>query len=119
MKKLSQKHFHIVKIFNKLNLVLIQNFERIEYFLFEQTSIQKVTIPSSVKIICSDAFRNCNKLKEIEIPNDSELRKIEFLVFNFSNVESITIPSKFVEFEESWCKDVYYLNRVWIKKGKR
>ena len=44
--------------------------------------IQKVTIPSTLKLIDSDAFRYCRKLSTVEFPENSQLKTINGYAFS-------------------------------------
>lgn len=60
---------------------------------FYQSAIQKIVIPSSVKIIGNSAFYDCKDLKIVDFSNDSQLEIIESEAFSSSGVEKIIIPS--------------------------
>lgn len=61
-----------------------------QYLVEASPELTKYTIPSHVKIICRDAFRNSN-LKSIDIPEGIE--EIEICAFMDSALEYITLPS--------------------------
>lgn len=58
--------------------VVIPSFiNRIDSYAFSECSIESITIPTNVLIICEGAFYNCRKLKHINFSYDSKLEKIE------------------------------------------
>ena len=65
----------------------------------------KAVWETKLKIICRKAFENCDKLKLVEIPMDSEIHTIQRYAFAFSSIESINITSKLVNLEKFWCND--------------
>ncbi|KAK8840508.1 hypothetical protein M9Y10_030716 [Tritrichomonas musculus] len=65
----------------------------IENSAFSHSSIKSITIPSNVKKIGKEAFRNCTKLLNVYFTDDSKLETIEESVFTSSSIEEITIPA--------------------------
>ncbi|KAK8852897.1 hypothetical protein M9Y10_017889 [Tritrichomonas musculus] len=59
---------------------------------FEYSNIDQIFIPPQVTKICKNAFAHCTQLRKIEIPPDSELRKIGKMAFSMTQIESIFIP---------------------------
>jgi hypothetical protein len=49
-------------------------------------------IPSSVEILCSSCFQNCQSLSSISFEPNSRLIRIESSAFLFSSLQSIIIP---------------------------
>ena len=66
----------------------------IEIGEFSSSSLENITIPSSVKDIYSDAFDGCSSLTSITIPDS--VAAIRGGIFRGSGLESITIPSSVV-----------------------
>ena len=56
---------------------------------FAISSLENITIENSTETIISGAFRNCDKLETINIPEN--VSNIGTLVFNISNLKSITV----------------------------
>lgn len=54
---------------------------------FESTSIEKLSIPSSVKIIDNCAFDSCQKLNLIEFQPNSQLKTIGSSAFNNTQIK--------------------------------
>lgn len=54
------------------------------------------------------------KLKQIEIPQNSELQVIESSAFFETLIESLTIPSKLINLEDRWCQSTTELNHIII-----
>lgn len=71
----------MIRILNPFNLHLNQNFRQLKKNHFFVSYIEEITIPSQVTQIGERAFALYKKLRKIEIPNDSKLRKIEKEVF--------------------------------------
>lgn len=59
---------------------------------FALSKIEYVFISPHVKKICKCAFQSCLKLKNVEIPKNSELQKIGKFAFNESFIEKVFIP---------------------------
>lgn len=64
-------------------------------------------------------FFQCENLKSIEIPQNSELLSIGEFAFSFTIVKKLSIPSKFKEFQEGWCSYFYSLNKVEISSDNK
>lgn len=56
------------------------------------TDIEKLTIQKSVTRICDRAFFNCESLRYVEFPIDSELQIIEREAFSNSSIECFVFP---------------------------
>ena len=54
--------------------------------------IEKVTIPSFIKHIASNAFHLCNCITNVEFPADSKLETIEKFAFANSSIPSLKVP---------------------------
>lgn len=54
-------------------------------------TIEKITLPESIKTIEANAFNGCINLKEINLPNG--LEKIDVSAFMDTNLEKVIIPS--------------------------
>lgn len=66
-------------------------------------NIEKITIPPHVKIITNDNLGDCSKLKELNIPMDSELQTLG--VFG-SEIETIYVPDNVKEFGVAYNKSL-------------
>lgn len=67
---------------------------------FNNSSIQRISLPRSLQKIKNRAFGWCKQLETIEIPEDSELDSIEKSAFFFTIIEKIFIPPKLEEFND-------------------
>ena len=68
-----------------------------------------MTIPSSVKEIGADAFRNCACLKRVTFASGNKLKKIESRCFYKSGIERIVIPKSAEEIQDNafgYCKNL-------------
>ena len=68
------------------------NIKQIHSYAFNFCEIQSVSIPSNVTRIGEGCFSCCNKLRKVEIPDDSKLEVIGEGAFSSSRIESIKIP---------------------------
>ena len=66
--------------------------ENYDVLVFCVRNVEKVTIPSFIKHIGAYAFDSCKKLKNIEIPINSELQTIEKYAFKESSIENFQVP---------------------------
>ena len=84
--------------------VVIPSFiNRIDSYAFSECSIESITIPTNVLIICEGAFYNCRKLKHINFSYDSKLEKIEKSAFLETSIQEIKIPAAVSVLGENWC----------------
>lgn len=84
---------------------------------FAKRDIKKAIIPAYIKKIASYAFYNCQKLTNVEIPNNSELQIIDEGAFYCSSIESISIPphvKSICDYAFSNCK---YLKKIEIPQN--
>ena len=65
--------------------------------LFVNSRVENITIPKSVKEICTDAFYNCKKLRCVTFASGSTLEKIGSGSFRNTRIETIVIPKSVVE----------------------
>ena len=68
--------------------------ENYDILVFAARDIAKVKIPSSIKVIASNAFEYCRSLASVEIPPDLQLQIINESAFSFSSISSLFIPSQ-------------------------
>lgn len=88
-----------------------------DILFFAIRNIEKVIIPSFIKIIGPYSFETCNKLSKIELSNDSELQKIEKYSFLNSTIESMTIPSKVTHICEGAFSSCSQLRKIEISSN--
>ena len=74
------------------DVVVPDGVERVGSRWFWGAGIESVTIPASVREICTDAFRNCEQLKEITFKEGSQLKEIGRGAFCCSGLTSFTAP---------------------------
>lgn len=58
----------------------------------DAVSLETITIPASVIVIPSDAFRGCKNLRTVEFPEDSKLERINSRAFYGTAITSLKIP---------------------------
>ena len=68
--------------------------DEFDILLFAQRDIEEISIPSSIRIISSYAFKNCKKLTKVEISSDSKLETIGEYAFYKTQIKEIYLPSK-------------------------
>lgn len=76
------------------------NIQVIKSNMFSWTSIQSITIPSSVIKICNKAFSNCESLITVEFEENSQLKIIGIEAFTYSSIQKILIPSSVIEIND-------------------
>ena len=80
----------------KGNITIPDSISKIIGGAFGGTLIENITLPSTIKIIERDIFRDCHNLKTVEILG--EIPTIPLQAFeNCENLESITIPASVTE----------------------
>lgn len=79
----------------------------------------EIKIPSSVVRIGERCFNACEKLKTVEIPADSRLKRIEKLAFFHSNVEALSIPETIEELVEGFFGGTASLNSIEVAKNNK
>ena len=75
--------------------------DNFDLLIFASRDIEIVNIPSSVKMILTCAFYGCRKIKEFNIPKNSQLSSIKKSAFAFSSAESISIPDSVSEIQNN------------------
>lgn len=83
-------------------------------YAFNLSTLETISIPSSVEQIQSGAFSICEKLKEVKIPNESKLRKISNCAFSRCPIEKIFIPPSVIRISRSAFENCSYLKEVHI-----
>ena len=78
-------------------------------------SLTNVTIPSSVTIIESGVFKDCNSISSITIPNG--VKEIRDLAFENCNLTTITLPSTLTQIGAGAFEQCYKLVEV-VNKSK-
>lgn len=84
---------------------------------FAGSIIESITISPHLTCISKKAFYLCKNLKKIEIPKNSELKKIDMYAFSYSNIDSISLPCHLTQICEGsfqYCKN---LKTVEIEKN--
>lgn len=76
---------------------------------FEFSLIEKISIPSQ---ICGHAFSFCNKLRTVEILQDSNLQIIGKYAFSFSGIKDIFIPRSVKKIAKFAFADCSSLSRI-------
>ncbi|EAX99118.1 surface antigen BspA-like [Trichomonas vaginalis G3] len=92
------------------NIDLMDSVNEIYNSAFENNSyIESVSIPSSVRTIGSHAFKNCSNLKTIIISNQSNLEVIQYNAFK---------DCKCIDFIQNFTSDKYYaVNNTIIERS--
>lgn len=84
-----------IKFFNEKFLIgkTDRKSDIFDILYFTRRDIEEATIPSFIKRIGSYAFSNCDRLKTVNIPNDSILESIGEYSFFCSSIEAFNVPS--------------------------
>lgn len=82
------------KLIKTINFSEDSNLKIIDKKSFFDSSIEFISIPSTVTEIGDYAFAYCNKLKKIEFSEKSELKTIGMYSFYGSSIEVISIPKQ-------------------------
>ena len=82
------------------------------------TKIESVTIPKNVKVIGSNAFKNCTRLKSVIFDDMSALEKIGAYAFqNCTEIKEITIPVGVTEICESAFEECTSLEKITLSEN--
>jgi hypothetical protein len=65
---------------------------RIESKVFSASSLQSITIPRSVQILCSSCFSRCSSLSSIFFETNSQLTRIETRAFGTTCLSLAVVP---------------------------
>lgn len=79
---------------SKLSKIILPNLKALKEYVFEQTAIEAITLPSSLTIIPDYCFRSCKSLKEIVIFDDSNVTYIGRWCIISTKITSFNIPAK-------------------------
>lgn len=71
--------------------------ENFDVIYFALSVIKKVLIPKCIKLIANYAFSNCNNLRFVSFPENSELKSIDTCAFRFTKISSISLPPNVTE----------------------
>lgn len=101
-----------VKIPNNIEIIETLSFEScrvlqsiiriIKKEVFSHSSIESIKLSPSLTQICERSFGTCIKLREFEIPCDSQLQTIEHCSLFSNKIEMINIPPSLIDFQEGW-----------------
>ena len=91
-----------------------KNSENFDVLVFANREINKVTIPSQIKRICSFSFDECQNLRTIGFSENSMLHSIGKKAFSSSLIRSLYIPASVEELQEGWCCETAKLKKVTI-----
>jgi hypothetical protein len=83
---------------------------------FENSQLITITIPISVRIIESSAFRGSHQLSSVIFYENSSLEVIENYAFSKTNLIELTLPNKLERFSGS---SVDQLNRISVLRNER
>ena len=72
-----------------------------DILVFARRNIIKAKIPPFIKVIRSHAFEHCEKLKYIEIKNDSELHIINENAFAYATLKRINLPNNLTRISDN------------------
>lgn len=81
---------------------------------FCKTKIRKVILPSTLKIINSFAFSDCQYLKDVKLPEGLEM--LGFYAFADTGVEDINFPSSLIKIDKSVFENTPFFKKM---RGER
>ena len=89
--------------------------EEYEGRVFYESGITTISLPSTLKTIEAETFRNCRNLKRVEIPNGTEY--IGAGCFWGSGIEEISLPSTLRKIEDTSCVGRSNIRTIWVEDG--
>lgn len=89
--------------------------EECEGKVFQETAIESIKIPSTLKRIEYETFNCCKNLKSVEIPNGVEY--IGEYCFAGCGIEEITFPSTLKEVNKFTFVLCFQLETIFVEKG--
>ena len=89
--------------------------EEYEGRVFYGSGITAIRLPSTLKKIEAETFRNCRNLKRVEIPNGTEY--IGAGCFWGSGIEEISLPSTLRKIEDISFVCRSNIRTIWIEDG--
>ena len=98
-------------------VVLPEGLKAISTSMFQASSVEKVTIPSTVTSIAQNAFYECASLKTLELPEG--LTTFANNVFKYSGLENITIPASVENLGEYTFQNCESLKKVTFAEGSK
>lgn len=125
LKQKMVEHEFLLNLRTKKDIVIPISVEIIEDSWFWGCEIESVSIPTSVREIKANAFRNCRNLKYVTFAENGKLEKIEAESFYNAGIEKIFIPKTVTEIRENafrQCeslKEVLFEERNSLKKNVR
>lgn len=99
------------KIVLKKSRIEQQNYDCL---VFCSRDFESFFVPNFIENICSYAFCNCEKLKEIKMSNESQLKTIGNFAFSNTKIESFTIPPHLCELKKGWFGEMRNLKNITI-----
>ena len=100
-----------------VTVLLPEGLDSISWSCFQNTGIQTILIPKSVRCIEDGAFYNCRSLKEVIFQEDSELCEIQEEVFAFSTLEIFVAPPLLRKVGDKAFCNCKCLNKVVLNEG--
>ncbi|KAK8865151.1 hypothetical protein M9Y10_010685 [Tritrichomonas musculus] len=88
--------------------------DKFDALVFAYRNIRSITIPHHITQICEGAFGNCEKLQKIEIPSNSQLKRIDRYAFHYCPIVSIYIPPNVTRIDEPFLNYCYHLKIIEI-----
>lgn len=93
--------------------------ENFDFLICYFGNLESATIPSFIEIISPYAFKDGDKIKRIEFPDDSKLRIIPEKLFSDTSIESIKIPSSVKQIENHAFNRMSSLSTVIIESDSK
>ena len=81
------------------------------------TLLRKVALPSTLRVLGSRTFSNCELLERVEFRGENSLARIGCYCFANTLLEEIALPSTVREMEEDALGECSCLRTVWVGDG--
>lgn len=88
VKEICEFSFSNCKKLQSINFSMNSQLVEIKSFAFSSITIKKMTFPKSLKVIRSNAFRNCSFLEQVNLQN---IERIE-AAFGYTAIRRLTLP---------------------------
>lgn len=92
--KISSYSFNECQNLKEISFLNDSNLEIIDDYSFSYSSLQTLTIPSTVAQIGSHAFTACRKFHAVDFMSNSKLLSIEKYAFSYTSIEYISFYIK-------------------------
>ena len=111
--------FNRCKSLRFVEIPVNSNLEIIGGRAFQESSIEVISIPKSIKFIGEESFESCTNLKRVNFAIDSELEEIPVNCFNDADIKGVMIPSRVKILNFGSFKGNYNLQYITFQEDSR